>query len=243
MNRKTFTKLVNARMKACKTALEYEGEMYVPSLDRLNNFKNASLTLMCTPEHALQGFMTKPTVELQNFTRQLGEGVLVDLKEWEEKIQENITYLLLLEALVHERHESNSRRIPATGPRHPQSPKVSRTLPGKPDTTEPYWLKPKRPATPEDPGMSQDAPGIPTKVTCSWKEPGKSIPDGTIVRIESYGNSDEYQETGKYLGELGICVSLQPHPSRAGYWYGKINIADEAPEFAQVSLSVEDLDF
>jgi len=104
MNRKYFNKLVNNRLKHCKNVLTHKADVYASQADRFSNFKTAARMLECTPEKALEGFMTKHYVALHDFIDTLDTDYpMLHLDEWHEKIGDIINYLLLLEGLVTER--------------------------------------------------------------------------------------------------------------------------------------------
>jgi hypothetical protein len=94
------TNCVEKRVRKIREVLKAKAEMYASSSNRLHNFDFAARILNCTPEQALQGMLMKHIVSV------------LDLIEWtetmplritealiEEKIGDNINYLILLESL------------------------------------------------------------------------------------------------------------------------------------------------
>jgi len=80
--------------------------------DRLSNFKKAATLMNCTPERALFGFVAKHIVALSDFINDLENGQNQSAERWEEKIQDIICYMHLLEALLVERAQNdNSAKV------------------------------------------------------------------------------------------------------------------------------------
>lgn len=114
MNRKemymiNFEECVENRIKYIREVLSAKAEEYATDDNRFHNFDVAARILVCTPEQALQGMLSKHIVSV------------LDLVEWSEtkpleitealigeKIGDAINYLMLLEGLLRRRIE---RRI------------------------------------------------------------------------------------------------------------------------------------
>lgn len=97
MTIKDFNKIVDERIALVKSSLVTKGDEYNLVEDRLDSFKKAGLIENCSPERALQGYLTKHIISIydminseQQFTRD----------RWKEKIGDSINYLILLEALL-----------------------------------------------------------------------------------------------------------------------------------------------
>lgn len=75
--------------------------------DRLSNFKKAGKLLDCTPETALFSIASKHIIALSDFCNDLEKGCCQPIERWVEKIGDIINYMILLEALVVERHQIN----------------------------------------------------------------------------------------------------------------------------------------
>lgn len=97
MNIQDFNKLVDEQFNVCKELLETKGKEYAPDAsDRLSAFKSASCMLHRTPIQALGGQMSKHTVSLFEMI----EGGCQDMDLWQEKLTDQINYLLLLKGLL-----------------------------------------------------------------------------------------------------------------------------------------------
>ena len=101
MNAEQFNKIVDARCDKIKATLTKKAGEYASDTDRFHNFTVAARMIDTTPEKALKGMMLKHEVSV------------MDLIEWadvapekltealiDEKIGDNINYLLLLEGLL-----------------------------------------------------------------------------------------------------------------------------------------------
>lgn len=78
--------------------------------DRLSNFKKAADLMGCTPERALWGFVTKHIIALSDFINDLENGKNQTPERWEEKLQDIICYMILLDALVVERKQKDNEK-------------------------------------------------------------------------------------------------------------------------------------
>lgn len=105
MTDKQFDKVVDEQLKKCNSVLFAKACEYATA-DRLHNFKVAAGLQNCTPEQALGGMMAKHTVSVYDMIR---DGRQHNLELWDEKITDSINYLLLLRALVEERHGISER--------------------------------------------------------------------------------------------------------------------------------------
>lgn len=115
MKTEDFNKLVDHVIdNLVKKTLVKKGKEYQRGNDRLSNFKRAAAILKCTPEKALIGMWIKHAVSILDLVNDL-EGVTesrvnilylksLSKKMWDEKIGDAINYLILLRALIEERH-------------------------------------------------------------------------------------------------------------------------------------------
>jgi hypothetical protein len=162
MKRQQFNRIVSRTFNQCKNTLTRKGDVYGPD-DRFSNFKTAARMLGCTPEKALEGFMTKHYVALHDFIATLDTSQpMLDMDEWDEKIGDMINYLLLLGGLIAERREllipvRNS--APAATPNSTHQPPVIGATSCHNKTT----FKATLTGNPVLPGVSQEVPGSPTE--------------------------------------------------------------------------------
>ena len=104
MDSKEFNLLANGIFSECKAKLISKGQEYAKGKDRLSNFKRAAALEQVDPELALQGMMTKHVVSIYDYIDDLNDGIFaLTTDQLEEKIVDNINYLILLWALVNER--------------------------------------------------------------------------------------------------------------------------------------------
>ena len=106
MTPKDFETVVEYTMYQCRRVLLEKNEEYARNGDRLHNFKKAAGRLKCLPEEALLGMMAKHETSIGDMVDDLYPDSKVtpfDLRKWDEKIIDNINYLILLRGLVIER--------------------------------------------------------------------------------------------------------------------------------------------
>lgn len=101
-----FQKLVTVRLAECQRVLMAKGAEYSSEQDKLQNFKDAAALKGETPERALWGMNAKHIIAIQKIIYDIDAGIVPDARLFIEKIGDNICYLLLLEALLWERHFS-----------------------------------------------------------------------------------------------------------------------------------------
>lgn len=107
-----FKKVLEYRIHRIREVLDRKSGEYARNGDRLSNFKRAAGYLQCTPEYANLGANSKHLTSIADMVDDLDRGVSSSMELWEEKIGDAINYLILLEALVHERLESDSHTKP-----------------------------------------------------------------------------------------------------------------------------------
>lgn len=105
MTPKYFTEeILNPRIDAISNILAKKAHEYAQDNDRLHNFKVAARIKDESPEKALWGMSTKHLVAIIDMV----EGRLKPTEFMiNEKIGDMINYLILLEALLKEKNESN----------------------------------------------------------------------------------------------------------------------------------------
>ena len=110
-----FTFTVSQRCSAIKNVLQAKAQEYASTTSRFHNFEVAARIANTTPEKALKGMMLKHEVSV------------MDLIEWaesspqklsiaiiDEKIGDNINYLILLEGLLIRRVFENQEPVQTT---------------------------------------------------------------------------------------------------------------------------------
>lgn len=97
MDSKKFKEVVKEQFTICEDTLINKAKEYAADGDRLHNFKCAAGLMNCDPKEALHGMMVKHTTSISDMCR---SGKDYPMSLWEEKIKDNINYLLLLKAIV-----------------------------------------------------------------------------------------------------------------------------------------------
>ena len=95
-----FKELVNKRFDECSTLmLGPKDAEYSRGGDKLYNFKRAALLENITPEKALLGMWTKHLISIIDIINEIDQKI--PSKEMlDEKINDNLNYLFLLEGLI-----------------------------------------------------------------------------------------------------------------------------------------------
>lgn len=93
-----FNGTVEDRIEECLRVLEQK-KNYGSILDRLSNFKVAAKLQGITAIEALGGMMAKHVVSIYDLMNENN----VPQEVWDEKITDNINYLLLLNALIRDK--------------------------------------------------------------------------------------------------------------------------------------------
>lgn len=106
-------KIIKETIDRCLTLLRTRALGYATDDDALHNFRNAAKLQGCTMAQALDGMMAKHTVSIYDMVR---SGKEYDLKIWDEKICDNINYLLLLKAVVFEEQGLHDDEYSTTQP-------------------------------------------------------------------------------------------------------------------------------
>ena len=107
MNQTKFNWLVQQQLTKCQQLLVSKGiEYQAGDIDVLHNFKVAGRVRNITPERALLGMELKHYVSIMDIVDNI-ENSLPSLDKLDEKITDEINYLLLLNALILERHANS----------------------------------------------------------------------------------------------------------------------------------------
>lgn len=110
MNTEDFNKVVDARIEKIKATLIKKAAEYSSDDDRLHNFKIAGRINGETPEKALWGMMAKHLVSVIDIIAGTSKGEVPSEAIREEKLNDSICYLILLEALIIERGPEKEER-------------------------------------------------------------------------------------------------------------------------------------
>ena len=104
MENTIFDEIVNSRVEKIKKILVAKATEYASKTDRFHNFNIAGRVAGTTPEKALYGMMLKHEVSVLDLIE------MADSEPWklnetliDEKIGDNINYLILLEGLLKQR--------------------------------------------------------------------------------------------------------------------------------------------
>ena len=99
-NQISFDQVVENRIKQIRSILCKKAKEYASKTDRFHNFRVAARKMNTTPEIALQGMMAKHEVAVLDMINDPSKATeeMID-----EKIGDNINYLILLEGLLKER--------------------------------------------------------------------------------------------------------------------------------------------
>ena len=103
MNVKDFNEMLEERIKKTREVLAAKNKEYASDVDKLHNFKRAGKMLQIAPEYALVGMMVKHTISILDIVDKINNNKEYPTKEMiEEKVGDNVNYLILLEALIKE---------------------------------------------------------------------------------------------------------------------------------------------
>ena len=96
MKAEEFTEVVHAQFNMCEDILDTKAHEYATG-DRLHNFKMAAELQGISPRRALAGMMAKHVVSIFDMC---SSDIVYSKDQWDEKITDNINYLVLLQAIV-----------------------------------------------------------------------------------------------------------------------------------------------
>lgn len=102
-NLQFFEEIVTRRIDLIRSVLVKKGLEYTRGTDRFRNFKTSGRRLGITPERALIGMRDKHETSIMDLVDDLDKDVLPTLEIIEEKIGDDINYLILLEGMFKER--------------------------------------------------------------------------------------------------------------------------------------------
>ena len=104
-----FDRVIEDRLVKIKETLIEKGQEYSSELDRFHNFRAAGRRSNTTPEQALMGMMAKHEVSVLDLVEWARTGnPTLSVKMIDQKIGDNINYLILLEGLLLERLDYGS---------------------------------------------------------------------------------------------------------------------------------------
>ena len=109
MTAEKFNEIIHEQISRCEATLCKKADEYATE-DRLHNFKQAAALQKCKPETALAGMMCKHTVSVYDMLKGVENGKEYPIEMWDEKIGDNINYLLLLSAMVREKSEKTEEK-------------------------------------------------------------------------------------------------------------------------------------
>ena len=104
MKHMQFNEVLFDQMEKMQSVLAGKAMEYASDNDRLQNFKKAAALQGITPEQACQGMLAKHQVSVADMVM---SGQEYSMEVWEEKIGDSLNYLILLKALVVERHTAD----------------------------------------------------------------------------------------------------------------------------------------
>jgi len=103
-----FDKVIEERLAKIKETLAMKAMEYATDDDRFHNFRVAGRRANTTPERALMGMMAKHEVSVLDLVRWLEtDDIMFSRKLVDQKIGDNINYLILLEGLLLERMDND----------------------------------------------------------------------------------------------------------------------------------------
>lgn len=107
MNLTWFANIIEEQISRCRDILIVKGAEYATS-DRLHNFRQAATLQGIDTSQALAGMMAKHTISVYDL---ITNGDFSNLDIWNEKITDHINYLLLLRAVVEEKHQIQPQQL------------------------------------------------------------------------------------------------------------------------------------
>lgn len=105
MTNERFWELVKDQISQCRITLNHKTNEYTPESDRLQAFKQAAHLKGESVQQALYGMMVKHVVSIAEMCTRTDATYARDI--WQEKITDNINYLLILWAALHEEPTMN----------------------------------------------------------------------------------------------------------------------------------------
>ena len=107
MTPEIFAQVTKSLLTKCSNIRNMKKVEYADGTDRLGNFRNAAMLNSTTVPEAIQGMRVKHTVSIADMVRDEFrlEDKSFSMKQWEEKIVDDINYLVLLYAGIVESKE------------------------------------------------------------------------------------------------------------------------------------------
>ena len=109
MTHERFNQLVDEMLETCKQTLTKKQDEYNLDKDRLSFFKEGNELTKLSPERTLYLFMFK---HIKSLADMVASEKTYSKELWEEKIKDNINYLLLLRALLEDDNLMNEVKKP-----------------------------------------------------------------------------------------------------------------------------------
>jgi hypothetical protein len=100
MTQEEFGKTFESRVDSCRRILISKNTEYARGGDKLSNFKKAGGMLGKHPAIALQGMMSKHQISIVDMINDFELGITHPQKQWDEKLNDALNYLFLLDALI-----------------------------------------------------------------------------------------------------------------------------------------------
>jgi hypothetical protein len=95
-----FFKVIHNTLGELKDLLLVKGKEYVRNNDVYHNFNQGAIMKGVTPEKALDGFLLKHEVSINDMTNDLDDGILPSKDKVTEKFNDNLIYLLIKKAMI-----------------------------------------------------------------------------------------------------------------------------------------------
>ena len=102
-----FFNLIDDTLVELKELLLVKGKEYVRNNDVYHNFNQGAIMKGITPEKALDGFLLKHEVSINDMTNDLDSGILPTNDKVIEKFNDNMIYLLIKKAMILNRIKQN----------------------------------------------------------------------------------------------------------------------------------------
>lgn len=109
MTHEKFKKLYYDTINLSEDIMLAKSNEYTPESDALHNFKQAAELQGVKPITALMGMKAKHDISLYDMVRDTENGKTFGIAKWDEKIIDNINYLILLRALLCENMQEYNR--------------------------------------------------------------------------------------------------------------------------------------
>lgn len=94
---KDFETVFEEQIQRSRDILLKKAKEYATDEDRYHNFNAAAVLQNCTPRQALGGFMAKHVISIFDM---IWSSYIFSREQWDEKITDNINYLILLKGLL-----------------------------------------------------------------------------------------------------------------------------------------------